>query len=222
VKLLLSRIAITAVLIIGAGVGWFGLSGYREANLTATERPTDGSIKDGVYTNHFFQFTVQFPSSWKVLSAGSGPQVNAKETSYVLLLVGSPDSQMHGTRWIMIAAAHPPASSPPSSSTAEDIVRREADALKAGIALAPELGRKFRPLGEPFQTSIAGTHLVRLDLAGQVNVGNKDYDVVSSQLAIIERGYFVLFNFTDPKGQESDSEGARKAMDSLHFLGNKN
>ncbi|MGC1905640.1 MAG: hypothetical protein WA715_17610 [Candidatus Acidiferrum sp.] len=53
----------------------------------------------------------------------------------------------------------------------------------------------------------------------QVDVQAKDYDAESLQLAMIDRGYPMPFYFTDPKGQESDRESSRKAMDSLHFFG---
>lgn len=218
VQTFISKVAIATAFVVVAGMGWFGLKRY-EAQKTDTKQPTDGSINGGVYTNNFFQFTVQFPAGWKVLSVGSGPQVSAKATSYVLLLVGSPDSHMHGTRWILIAAAHPPASSAPLSATADDVATREADAIKAATAMAPDLGKNFRVAGEPSEISIAGKRMARLDLIAQVNIQGKDYDAVSSQLAIIERGYLVLFYFTDPEGQESEGEAARKAMDSLNFFG---
>jgi hypothetical protein len=133
VKTFISKVAIAAAIVLVAGMGWFGLKWYKEPQKTDTKQPTDGSINGGVYTNNFFQFTVQFPAGWKVLPIDSRPQISAKAISYVLLIVGSPDSQMHGTRWIAIAAAHPPASSPPFGVTAEDVARREADALKAVI-----------------------------------------------------------------------------------------
>lgn len=203
-------------------MSWFGLKRYKGAHTTESEQPTDGSINGGVYTNNFFQFSVQFPTGWKVLSGGSGPQVKAEAIAYVLLIVGSPDSQMHGMRWIAISAAQRPAPSAPLSVTAEDVAKREADALKAVTAMDPSMGNKFGLAGEPSEISIAGKRMARLDITGQVNAQGKDYDFVASQLAIIERGYLVLFYFSDPKGQESDREAARKAMDSLHFFGKTN
>lgn len=203
-------------------MGWFGLKRYKDAHTTDSKQPTDGLINGGVYTNNFFQFTVQFPTGWKVLSMGSGPQASAEAISYVLLMVGSPDSQMHGTRWITIAAAQPPATSAPLSFTAEDLAKREGDAFKAITVMAPSLGNKVRVAGEPSEISIAGRRIERLDMAGQVNVQGKDYDIAASQLAMIDRGYLVTFYFMDPKGQESDREAARKAMDSLHFFGKTN
>jgi hypothetical protein len=222
VKTFTSRVAIAAAIVFVAGMSWFGLKRYKGAHTTDRKQPTDGSINGGVYTNNFFQFTVQFPTGWKVLSMGAGPQASPKSIAYVLLMVGSPDTQMHGTRWITIAAGQPPASSAPLSVTAEDLTKREADALKAVIAMDPSIGNKFRPAGEPSEISIAGKRMARLDITGQVNVQGKDYDVVTSQLAMIERGYLVLFCFSDPKGQESDREAAWKAMDSLHFFGKTN
>jgi hypothetical protein len=52
----------------------------------------------------------------------------------------------------------------------------------------------------------------------RVAIQGKDYDEVTAQLAIIERACLAVFCFTDPKGQESDHQAARNAMDSLHFL----
>jgi hypothetical protein len=53
----------------------------------------------------------------------------------------------------------------------------------------------------------------------QVDVQVKDYDAESLQPAMIDRGYPTPFYFADPKGQGSDRESTRKAMDSLHFFG---
>jgi|HubBroStandDraft_4_1064222.scaffolds.fasta_scaffold166405_2 hypothetical protein len=139
----------------------------------------------------------------------------------MLLLVGSADKQMNGNRWIMIAAAYPPAGSPPFRFTADGLAKSEADLLNDELAMAPDTGRKLGPvpLGKPFETTIGGKRLVRLDISAHSNVEGKDYDVVTSQLATIERGYLILLYFSDPKGQESESKAARKAMNSLHFFG---
>ena len=222
VKTVTSRAAIAVAIVFVAGVGWFGLKRYKDAHTTDRKQPIDGSINGGVYTNNFFQFTVQFPADWKVLSKGGGPQANAKAIGYVLLIAGSPDRQVHGTRWIAIGATRPPASSAPLSVTADDLLKREADALKAATAMAPSIGNKFRLAEEPSEISIAGKRMARLDTAGQADIQGKDYDYVTAQPAMIDRGYLVLFLFTDPKGQESDREAARKAMDSLHFFGKPN
>jgi hypothetical protein len=222
VKTFASSVAIAAAIVFVAAMGWFGLKRYKGAHATDSMQPIDGSISGGVYTNNYFQFTVQFPADWKVLSKGNGPQSSAKAIGYVLLTVGSPDRQVHGTRWIAISATRPAAASAPLSGTAEDLTKREADALKAVTAMAPSIGNKYRLEGEPSEISIAGKRMARLDTAGTLDVQGKDYDYVTAQLAIIERGYLVLFLFTDPKGEESDREAARKAMDSLHFFGKTN
>jgi hypothetical protein len=222
VKTVTSKAAIAVAIVFLAGVGWFGLKRYKDAHTIDNKQPSNGSINGGVYTNNFFQFTVQYPADWKVLSKGDGPQASSKAIGYVLLMVGSPDRQVHGTRWIAISATQPSASSTPLSGSPDDILKREADALKAATAMAPSIGNKYRLEGEPSEISIAGKRMARLDTAGQADAQGKDYDYVTAQLAIIERGYLVLFLFTDPKGQESDPEAARKAMDSLHFFGKTN
>lgn len=222
VKTVTSRAAMAAAIVFVVGVGWFGLKRYKDTHPTDSKQPIDGSINGGVYTNNLFQFTVQFPADWKVLSKGDGPQANAKAIGYILLMVGSPDSKMHGARWIAISATQRPASSAPLSGSPDDVLKREAGALKAATAMAPSIGNKFRLTGEPPEISIAGKRMARLDTAGQADVQGKDYDYATAQLAIIDRGYLVLFLFSDPEGQESDREAARKAMGSLHFFGKPN
>jgi hypothetical protein len=222
VKTVMSRAAIAAAIVFFAGLGWFGSKRYKDAHTTESKQPINGSINGGVYTNNFFQFTVQFPAGWKVMTVGSGPQANATAISYVLLLVGSPDSHMHATRWITIFATRPLAASAPLGVTAEDVAKREADALKAATAMAPSIGNRFRLAGEPSEISIAGKRMARLDVTGQLNVQGKEYEYVTSQLAVTERGYLIVFCFTDPNGQESDRDAARRAMDSLHFFGKPN
>jgi hypothetical protein len=59
--------------------------------------------------------------------------------------------------------------------------------------------------------------MARLDLLGQVN----SIPVRWSQLWTIERGYLVLFMFSDPVGSTSGA-GAVQAMKSLHFTGKTN
>ena len=92
-----SRVAIAAAIVVVAGMGWFGLKRYKDAHTADAQEPTNGSINGNVYTNNFFQFTVQFPAGWRVVPMESHPQVNAKGMlSYGLLLVGSLDGQGHG------------------------------------------------------------------------------------------------------------------------------
>jgi hypothetical protein len=201
-------------------MGWFGIKQYH-AHTINSEQPTNGSISGNAYTNNFFEFTLQFPVGWKALPSDSSPQVSAKAISYVLLLVGSTDSRMHGSRWITIAASRPPGPGA-FSFTAQDVAKRAADALKAEASRDPRASKIFGLAGEPSDISIGGKRLARLDTTGQVNVQGKAFEIAMSQLTIMERGYLVVFLFTDPKGHESDREAARKAMDSLHFFGKTN
>src|SRR5579863_8614644 len=74
-------------------------------------RPLAGSIVGRTYTNNFFDFSVEFPENWVVIFVNQGPQESTKAVAYALLLVGSRDKRMHGTRWITIIAASPHGSS---------------------------------------------------------------------------------------------------------------
>jgi hypothetical protein len=61
--------------------------------------------------------------------------------------------------------------------------------------------------------------MARLDMTGEVNVQENSYAVRVSQLAIIERGYLVLFIVSDPSGNESEHDAAAQIINSLHFFG---
>ena len=95
----------------------------------ADRRPADGMISGHTYTSNFFHLSLAFPEGWRVIGKGAGPQVDATgATSYVLLLVGSADQQMHGTRWITISAGRAPTGSRALSS--EDYAKYAASVFK--------------------------------------------------------------------------------------------
>jgi tetratricopeptide (TPR) repeat protein len=180
-------------------------------------QPTDGSINGSIYTNSFFQFSLRFPDGWKVLNN----DVEVGEASGkvgVLLVVGSVDKQVHGTRWIIIAAAKlPPAS---DHINAEDFYLKNylkgvAEAFKGADH---QMGRTPLLLsGNPTETTIEGRRVVRLDMTSQVN----NIPVRWSQLLTIAREYGLLLMFSDPVEGGSGIEAAQ-AIKSLHFLGKTN
>jgi hypothetical protein len=218
----MSRVATVVTIIIILFGGWFALSWRERAAVTTSIQPTDASVQDGVYTNHFFQFTVRFPSSWKVLPKDSTAEVRDSAVTYQLLLAGSGDSQMHGVRFITIFAARPPQSSTPFGFTAEDIAKREADGLKAAKRWAQQLCGTCQPTAEPANIEIQGKQLTRLDIAGKVNTQGRDYDAVASLLTTMDHGYLIVFLYSDPKGRENENGAARKSMDTLQFSGKTN
>jgi hypothetical protein len=221
-KTFMSKVATVVTIVVVLFGGWFALSRRERAMVTHSNQPTDASVQDGVYTNNFFQFAVRFPASWKVLPLDSKADVRDSAVTYQLLLAGSGDSQIHGVRFIAIFAARPPESSQPFSFTAEDIAKREADGLKAAKRWAQQLCRNCQPIAEPANIKIQGRQLTRLDIAGQVNTQGKDYDAVASLLTTMERGYLIVFLYSDPKGRENENGAARKSIDTLQFSGKTN
>jgi hypothetical protein len=68
-----------AAIVFVAGMGCFGLKKYKDAHTSDSKQPTDGPINGGVYTNHFFQFSVQFPASRVGLSTNmKHPQAKSR------------------------------------------------------------------------------------------------------------------------------------------------
>jgi tetratricopeptide (TPR) repeat protein len=185
-----------------------------------TPQPNDGSIEGNTYANSFFQFSLPFPDGWRVLSRDSDPEAKDGATVYVLLMAGSLDRQRHGARWITIVAARPASHS--GSMTAEDYLRRQAYAIKLGSPIAFLMGETPIRAEKPTEISIDGRRLARLDLTTQLNVQGNNYSARVSELAIIERGYLVMFVFSDPSGSESNHEAAAQTINSLHFFGQTN
>ena len=176
------------------------------------ERPTDGSISGNTYTNNFFHFSLPFPEGWKVL--GNDVALEDMNKGDILLLVGWADRQTHGFRSIVISANVPPSTS--GSITAMEFLKREADAttLASSMNLLKD-SIHWQPTEEPTEISIGGKRMARLEMRGPDNSVTTQW----SQLAIIDRGYFVLFQFMDLAGNLPGTR-AGQTINSLHFFEN--
>jgi hypothetical protein len=185
------------------------------ANPPVGGRPTDGSISRKFYTNNFFHFSLPIPGGWKVL--GNDVDLGDKAAKGdVLLLMGTVDRQTHGTRWISISAINLPSGS--GSITAEDYLKRIAYAFKLGSSKHIEKGSTpWLPTGEPTEISVGGRRMARLDMTGQVNGISARW----SQIAIVERGYLMLFQFYDPV-EDAPGIQAAQSINSLHFFAKSN
>jgi hypothetical protein len=135
-------------------------------------------------------------------------------------VVGSIDRQTQGTRWICISAAKfPPAS---VGISAEETLRRIASAMVSAIRIGSSLEREKGQTslvlnGNSTEVVFGGRRMERLDMTEQVN----NMPTRWSQLLTIERGYGLMFMFSDPVRDESGMEAAQ-AIKSLHFLGKTN
>lgn len=177
-------------------------------------RPLIGSIVGRTYTNKFFHFSIEFPEGWIAIWINEGPKEGPKGVAYALLLVASPDKRMNGTRWINIAAVRP-RDSGLSAQSAQRALENEANGLNSVTSMG--LGRGFRPIGKPSEVLLGGRRMTRLHVATEVDVRGVSYDTRGWQLALVERGYLLMFISSDPVGRESDASSAVKALDSLRF-----
>jgi YD repeat-containing protein len=179
-------------------------------------RPIDGSMVGRTYTNKFFDFSIKLPENWIVLAADQVAGQNTKAVAYALLAAGSRDKQMHGTRWIVVAASRPRGSTL-SQKSALNLAEQEASGLNFMTSMG--LAKGFQPIGKPSEVLLGGTRMARLHLAAEVDVGDASYDTRISQLTLVERGYLLMFISSDSLGGESDAESAAKALNSLRFYG---
>lgn len=194
------------------------------------KRPSDGSTVGNIYTNNFFQFSLQFPDGWEASSAGSPMAITNRGGAivsgtdpvlrsavqaaalrvYKLLVAveGKSGGKSYSTRSISIYAVSLPASI--SGNAAEDF-------LKVVSSAFVKSGSPLQPTGEPTELSIQGKTLAREDYSGNINNNNARV----SQLALVDRGYLILFTIGNPTGDESDDVVAQ-VMYSLHFYGTAN
>ncbi len=179
-------------------------------------RPFDGSIVGRKYTNKFFNFSIEFPENWIVILVNQDPKESPKGVAYALLAVGSRDKQMHGNRWIVIAATRPHDSSL-SATSVRSLIEKEANDID--LVRSMGLGKGFRPIEKPSEVLLGGRRMTRLHLAAESNAGGSDYETRWSQLALVERGYLLMLISSDPVNRESDAESAVRALDSLRFFG---
>lgn len=181
-------------------------------NPGAPENPVDGSISGSTYTNNFFHLSLSFPEGWKVIVTDAGPQVGANGvTAYVLLMVGSADRQMHGTRWITIAAGRPPSGR--RALSAEDYAKYAASAFKQFGG-----GDSIHLTGEPKKVRLGKRDIARFDVTAPVTIQGIKYEMQMTNSWTVERGYLLIFMSSDPAGYSSDDGSAAKALNSLNFF----
>jgi tetratricopeptide (TPR) repeat protein len=205
---------------------------------SVTGIPTAGFAKDGVYTNNFFRFSIQFPQAWKILDRGSSIPQNGNalgtatgvigslggsfvEAGYMLFWAATVDKQTQNQHWIVLCAFKLDSSR--RNVTPEQFVRAEADAVRLGSAEYLKRG-KAPPMtsGEPTVSRIAGRRIARLDEMVEIKRGATGTAQTNTvQLVMAQRGYLLWFAFSDPKGDESNNQAA-KQIASLRFLGSAN
>jgi Flp pilus assembly protein TadD len=193
------------------------------------QRPDDGSVRRNIYTNRFFQFSLQFPEDWIVMGADAqrniaklGGQMLAggdqtlrdvqqagAAHAYQLLFVmpGKSGGRSYSTRSIQITAL--------DLTITHDFTSSE-DYLKSSAKLFQKLQTPLQPTGPPVVMSIGGRRLWRMDLTIRVNDGLN----WASEIVTMEKGYLLLFVLSSP-----DQEGLEellKNMNSLRFFQNSN
>src|SRR4051812_9467658 len=189
---------------------------HEQSSHLPDRRPLDGSIVGRKYTNKFFHFSIEFPENWIVILVNQGPSEGPKGVAYVLLSVGSRDKQMHGNRWIVIAATRPRNSSL-SAMSVRSLMEKEANDIDLVTSMGLDKG--FRPIEKPSEVRLGGRRMTRLHFATEVNVGGSNYETRWSQLALVERGCLLMVISSDPVNRESDAGSAVRALDSLRFFG---
>jgi Flp pilus assembly protein TadD len=196
---------------------------------TDGQRPDDGAVHRNVYTNSFFQFSLQFPEDWivmgedaqrnfaklggEMLAGGDQTLRDAQQAgaahAYQLLFVtaGKSGGRSYSTRSIQIAAL--------DWTITHDFTSSE-DYLKSSAKLFQKLQTPLQATGPPVVLSIGGRRLWRMDLTIRVNDGLN----WASEIVTMEKGYLLLFVLSSP--DQAGLEALLQNMNSLRFSQNSN
>jgi len=137
---------------------------------------------------------------------------NMVETAYQLIMAGAVNKQTQSAHWVTIYALKLTSSAP--NLTPDKFLKEEAATLKGEFKKRGETPAVF--VGELTEVQVSGRRLTRLDETWTSGTDfNKPHRLVKMMMA--DRGYWILFMFTDPVGDESSNEAA-KAMESLRFF----
>jgi len=178
-------------------------------------RPIDGSIVGRKYTNKFFDFSIEFPENWIVLSVSQGPR-EAKGSCLCSSGGGKP-RQANAWESVDSHRGTRPHNSSLSAPSVQSLMEKGANDIDLVTSMG--LGKGFRPIEKPSEVRIGGRRMTRLHLAAEVNLRGSDYETRWSQLALVERGCMLMIISSDPINRESDAESAMRARDSLRFFG---
>jgi len=193
------------------------------------QRPDDASVDGNIYTNKFFQFSLQFPEDWTVMSADAQKNVaklggemlagrdqfflDAHQAfaahSYPLFFVtaGKSGDRSYSTRSIQISALDP---------TVTTGITSAADFLTSSAKIAQQLQTPVQSVGPPVGMTVGGRLLWRMDMTMRIN----DSLSYFTEIVTIERGYLLLFVLSSPDQQGLDE--ILHSMSTLRFIQNSN
>jgi hypothetical protein len=162
------RLSSQSILVcLACGFPWHG-----NAATVTTPHPEDGAVRNGVYTNEYFNLSYPLPRGWTEEKAGPGPS----RTGYYVLSTLAPAGDLTGT--LLIAAQDMFFAAKPAADAA-------AMADEFGRAMAKVEGMTIdRP---PSEVRIGGRVFSRVDFSG---VG-----LFRSTLITEIRCHLVSFNF---------------------------
>ncbi len=187
-------------------------------------KPDLGSVSNNTYTNQFFGFSYEFPRGWTVLGAEAGRTM--LQIGGAMLANGDPTFQ--DVQQAVSRNDYPLLFAQGGLTKEGALSLRSVQIHALNVRLAPGVqsgegfAKKMAPLlgqfqgametmGPPEELQVGGKKFWRLNLT--IKVGSATTSV--SEIAIVEKGYLLLFVFT---AQDADGrDDLVKTMQSLHF-----
>ena len=185
-------------------------------------RPDAGSISGTIYTNQFFGFSYEFPKGWTVL----GTDVSRALLQMGGAMLSSGDPVLQDAQRAVIQNDYPLFMAQEGLTKGGGISQRSIQirALKSSDELGMHSGKEFVEMlsasrklfqgaielaGPPEEFTAGGKKFWRGNLSAKVGNGN----ITASEIAIVEKGYLLLFSFVAP-----DAAGRDELVDTMQSL----
>ncbi len=176
--------------------------------------PDSASSKDGVYVNHFFNFTYTYPQGWTVQGEATTRLLSEigkeKVVSSGALTNAEADHVLKSTHQLLTLFRHPLGtpgieSNPAIQVVAEDVKHASgiADGRTYLLHIRPMLAKTGGEFvqEQPVETVIGGRKFFRLDYRTTVN----NFPVHQALVVSYDRGYVLTFIFTATNTADLDN-----------------
>lgn len=175
------------VLAVGGIMGWFGW-GLDAAMLvrgimtSAVDRPENGKIAGGRYTNDYFGLSYRLPPGWTVGERGPDPSQSAYYVLSTLVPEGAPNAT------IMIAAQDMFFAGKPYASVADEARDfRKSLLTVAGMTVDPDVAEMKVGDHALYRVDYNGVGLYRSMVAAEIRCHVVSFNVTSRDPALLER-----------------------------------
>ncbi len=183
-----------------------------------TKSPDNGTIKDGVYYNTYFNFAFTYPKDWVVHEQAINDRIHERALEEAAKTGNL--AQQKNTYILLTVTRHPKGTPGITVNSAVFVVAEKVPGNADGkdyllsLRQVRQEKKSDQPLlDKPEEFRVAGMQFFRDDYTGMVNGINKRQSI----FVHIKKGYAIIFSFTG--GDEKSVEEMATTMNSILPVG---